>query len=184
MTAPCTHPDWEWNGRANVCTTPTCRAVLEPTREYLATTLALGSALPVASVPGPHGLPVVPAKRSDRVQGAPMAEDLTTGSVLRSGQEGEFVHGRKYDTGKLDWTLLPWDALEPVVRVLAYGAQKYGERDNWRKVDGAYARYRAAAMRHLVADMNGEERDPETGEDPLAHAVCSLLFAIAHGRGA
>jgi hypothetical protein len=33
--------------------------------------------------------------------------------------------GVKYDQGKRDWTLLPWDGLEWVVKVLEYGAAKY-----------------------------------------------------------
>lgn len=83
--------------------------------------------------------------------------------------------GRKFDGGKLDYTLLPWDALEDVVRVLEFGAQKYA-RDNWKHVENAETRYTAAAFRHMVARMNGEKTDPETGLDHLAHAMCCLLF--------
>ena len=37
--------------------------------------------------------------------------------------EGYF--GRKNDQGKLRWSLVPWDGLEGVVKVLDYGAAKY-----------------------------------------------------------
>ena len=30
--------------------------------------------------------------------------------------------GRKFDGGKRDYTLLPWDALEEIVKVLEFGA--------------------------------------------------------------
>ncbi len=52
--------------------------------------------------------------------------------------------GQKYDTGKPDYSLLPFEALEQVVRVLDFGAAKYG-RDNWKRVENARNRYSAAA---------------------------------------
>jgi len=85
--------------------------------------------------------------------------------------------GRKFDAGKLDYTLLPWDALEEVVKVLAYGLKKY-ERDNWKHVPDAMQRYEAAGMRHRVARLQGEANDPETGISHLAHEVCCLLFQL------
>lgn len=88
------------------------------------------------------------------------------------------TEGRKFDQGKPDFTLLPWDAVEQVVRVLDYGAKKYA-RDNWRYVDDAQNRYMAAVFRHLSTYMQGEEQDPETGINHLAHACCSLLFVLA-----
>ncbi len=52
--------------------------------------------------------------------------------------------GRKHDAGKADYSLLPFEALEQVVRVLDFGANKYG-RDNWKRVENAEHRYSAAA---------------------------------------
>jgi hypothetical protein len=83
--------------------------------------------------------------------------------------------------GKLDWTLFPFDGAEEIVRVLEDGARKYA-RDNWRKVPEATTRYRAAALRHLIADARGERLDPETGRPHLAHAGCCLLFVLALER--
>lgn len=90
--------------------------------------------------------------------------------------------GFKADQGKPDWTLVPWDGLERVVRVLEFGAKKY-DRDNWRLVPDLQNRYRAAALRHLVADLAGEAHDPESSEDHLAHAACCLLFVLANRWG-
>jgi len=86
--------------------------------------------------------------------------------------------GRKYDQGKPDYTLLPWEAVEEVVRVLDFGAKKYA-RDNWRYVDNAETRYLAAAIRHLAAHARGEVADAETGISHLAHAGCCVLFLLA-----
>lgn len=88
----------------------------------------------------------------------------------------QHVSGTKRDTGKPDFTLLPFSALVPVVRVLEHGAKKYG-RKNWQHVYDAKRRYTAAALRHLTAYSDGEKVDEE-GQPHLACAVCSLLFLI------
>lgn len=85
--------------------------------------------------------------------------------------------GHKDDAGKARWDLLPYGPLSEVVRVLTFGAKKYGD-GNWRDVEDADARYFAAAVRHLVAWKLGEGLDPETGASHLAHAVCCLLFIL------
>lgn len=69
------------------------------------------------------------------------------------------------------------DTLEAEARVLAYGAARYG-RDNWHQagVEEAIERYSAAAMRHLLALMNGKWRDEDTGETHAAHLRCCAGF--------
>ena len=86
--------------------------------------------------------------------------------------------GRKFDAGKVDYTLVPWDGLEEVVKVLEFGARKYA-RDNWQQVEGGMQRYQAAAFRHMIAYNQGEKADPETGLSHLAHAGCCLLFLLS-----
>lgn len=88
------------------------------------------------------------------------------------------TEGVKYDDSKPDYTLLPWDALEEVVRCLEYGARKYA-RDNWKKVPDAFDRYERAGFRHRAARVRGEDVDPESGCRHLAHEVCSLLFQMS-----
>lgn len=85
--------------------------------------------------------------------------------------------GRKFDIGKVRWSLLPYGTMEEVLTVLEYGAQKYAE-NNWKKVPDAQRRYYDAAMRHLDAWRHGEEVDPESGSSHLAHAVCCLMFMM------
>jgi len=92
------------------------------------------------------------------------------------------MSGRKDDTGKAPWHLVPWNALGDVVAVLDFGARKYGE-GNWRLVPNARERYFAATQRHLVAWFGGQHADPETGLPHLAHATCCVLFLLALGRG-
>lgn len=84
-------------------------------------------------------------------------------------------NGVKYDTGKRQWSLLPWRGAEEVVRVLEFGADKYTP-DNWRRV--ASERYLDAAFRHLIAHARGEYEDTESGLPHLAHATSCLLFML------
>ena len=86
------------------------------------------------------------------------------------------ITGVKYDEDKLDYTLIP-KSIEEVVKVLMYGAKKYPEPDNWKRVSGGRKRYVRAALRHLMKEVNEDELD-ESGLLHLAHAACSCIFAI------
>lgn len=86
--------------------------------------------------------------------------------------------GVKFDTGKRQWGLLPWDALKIVVDALMFGAKKYSP-GNWRLVDNAEERYKEAAMRHLVAVFEGEWIDLESGLPHLACLICCALFVLS-----
>jgi len=83
--------------------------------------------------------------------------------------------GLKYDSGKLNWSLMPFGALQEVVKVLEFGSKKYAP-NNWQYVDNADERYWNAAMRHLIAYKTESETDSETGLSHLAHAICCMLF--------
>ena len=85
--------------------------------------------------------------------------------------------GRKYDGEKPRLYLLPPHTLVEVGKVLTFGAAKYDEH-NWKKLDNLQNRYTGAALRHIFAHMAGEELDPETGLDHLAHALCCLMFKL------
>lgn len=85
--------------------------------------------------------------------------------------------GMKYDSEKPRWELLPYDAVEEVVDVLTFGAQKYSDR-NWEH-GILYSRVIGAAIRHLSSFCQGVREDEETGLSPLAHSACEVLFALA-----
>ena len=90
----------------------------------------------------------------------------------------ESNEGIKHDNEKLPWALLPFDALEEVVRALQHGAAEYGDR-NWEKGMN-WSRLLSATFRHLVAFATGKITDPETGLYHLAQAICNLLFLLAY----
>lgn len=83
--------------------------------------------------------------------------------------------GVKYDSKKLQWSLLPIKPIQEVVRVLMYGAKKYSP-DNWKRVENPKERYYNAAMRHLTAWFAGSKVDPQTKKSHLVHAICCLIF--------
>lgn len=92
--------------------------------------------------------------------------------------------GKKYDQGKIRWTLVPWESMHSVMRVLEHGARKYGD-DNWKQVPNARERYKNAMSRHLLGDgekskgyLNGEKEDPDSGENHLACIISSALFLL------
>lgn len=85
--------------------------------------------------------------------------------------------GRKYDSGKPRYSLLPPLALEEVVHVLTFGSQKY-EDFNWMKVQNANDRYFSAANRHLWQWKRGEIMDEETKRHHLASAITNLMFIL------
>lgn len=86
---------------------------------------------------------------------------------------------KKYDHGKPRYDLVPGDALEEIVKVLTYGAEKYADR-NWEK-GLSYGRVFAAMMRHSWSWLRRENNgvDPETGLSHLAHAGCCIMFLLA-----
>lgn len=85
------------------------------------------------------------------------------------------MKGKKYDSDKLEWDLIPFETLEEVVKVLMYGTKKYSKY-NWQIVGNAEVRYFNALLRHLFAFKKGEKTDPETGLSHISHALCCLIF--------
>ena len=84
--------------------------------------------------------------------------------------------GRKFDSGKLRYDLIPVLAQEEVVKVVTLGAEKY-DPENWKNVPEGRRRYYAAAMRHMEAWRKGEKED-EIGTHHIANAISNLMFIL------
>jgi hypothetical protein len=87
------------------------------------------------------------------------------------------MEGIKYDSEKPDYSLVPPNALNDVVKVLTHGAQKY-DRNNWQYLENLDSRYFAASQRHMWALQRGETLDEETGIHHAAHAICCMMFLL------
>lgn len=86
----------------------------------------------------------------------------------------------KKDGGKPPIDLIDTEFLEDVAQVLAFGAKKYAP-GGWRK--GMHlGKCLAGVLRHCFAMLRGEYRDPESGCQHAAHAVCGLMFAWRYIR--
>ena len=85
--------------------------------------------------------------------------------------------GKKFDGGKLQWSLLPFDALIGVIERFGKGAEKYG-RDNWMRVEDAKNRYFDALMRHLSAYKMGQELDDDPRFQDLKRGKYHLTAAL------
>lgn len=84
----------------------------------------------------------------------------------------------KHDSLKPPMELLPTEALLEIARVLDFGKTKYG-RSNWRK-GMEWSRLIGAALRHITAFNDGQDKDPETGLSHLAHAGCCIMFLLEY----
>lgn len=81
------------------------------------------------------------------------------------------------NAGKVEWHLLPWDALEQVVRVMMMGKVKYGEY-NWTGGLPASS-YFDSEMRHRIAEWRGQDNDLESKLAHDAHVAANALMKLA-----
>ena len=85
----------------------------------------------------------------------------------------------KADAGKLPMNLVPTQISRDIAQVRQYGNEKYGDPDNWRKVEKL--RYVAALERHLLAYkdyLNGDDDgfDKESEIEHHKHMACNMAF--------
>ncbi|HQT38907.1 MAG TPA: DUF5664 domain-containing protein [Acidocella sp.] len=76
--------------------------------------------------------------------------------------------------------LVPPALILATAEVLKHGASVYGEW-NWRDAGIVLSTYTGAAMRHLLAIMDGQDIDPESGQSHWAHiaANCAIVLDAA-----
>ena len=82
--------------------------------------------------------------------------------------------GDRKNDGKLKWSLVSMTALEPMVKVLMFGAEKQSSH-NWRK-GLKYSEISESLQRHLNAFMEGEDNDPESKLSHVGHILCNAMF--------
>ena len=84
----------------------------------------------------------------------------------------------KADAGKPRPTLVPVEAEKAIMYVREFGCMKYGDPDNWKRVEPS--RYLDAALRHIMAYREDHNAlDEESSLPPLWHALNDLAFIVA-----
>ena len=108
--------------------------------------------------------------RTIREEMAKEVDDFTKALLDRDRDE----QALRYNQDKLQWSLVDFNSLEGMVRVLEYGADKYA-RDNWKK-GMPVTKISESLMRHLFAFLGGEDIDPESGCRHISHVLCNAMF--------
>ena len=85
--------------------------------------------------------------------------------------------GKKDDSDKLRFDLIPPILLKAVATILTFGAKKYSP-NNWQRLGNFNERFTGALMRHLNAWRDGEKIDQESGQPHLWHIACNVAFLI------
>jgi hypothetical protein len=80
----------------------------------------------------------------------------------------------RHNEGKLKWSLVDFKSLEPMVRVLEFGAEKY-EIDNWKK-GLKVTEICESLLRHIHSFLEGENNDSESGLPHLGHIQVNAMF--------
>lgn len=117
----------------------------------------------------------------------------------------------RYNDNKPQWSLVDFNSLEPLVRVLEYGEHKYSifedhfenrykgsdiskekvieddlqlissGRNNW-KLGFDNNKLLESLARHLFALMRGEINDPESGLPHIGHVLANSMFYAYHNE--
>lgn len=81
---------------------------------------------------------------------------------------------KRYNSGKTQWSLVDFKSLEGMVKILEFGAEKYGA-SNWKK-GLKTTEVCESLMRHLFAYLDGEDNDQESGMRHIDHVLCNAMF--------
>ena len=84
----------------------------------------------------------------------------------------------RFNSGKPKWSLVHFKSLEPMIKVLEFGAIKYAP-ENWKKgLDPI--EILESMQRHLAALMDGEMNDKESGLPHMGHIQANAMFYNYH----
>ena len=95
-------------------------------------------------------------------------DDFTQALIERDKQ------ALRYNQGKVQWSLVDYKSIEPMVRVLEYGCKKYA-KDNWKKGMPA-SQIIESMLRHTFKLLEGELVDLESGIEHVGHIQCNAMF--------
>lgn len=121
-----------------------------------------------------------PGKVSAKVKPIEPAPTKLTREELDARME-QADQGAKQDAGKFRPSLLEPELFEEVAKVREHGVEKYGDKDNWKKVSAD--RYHDALLRHALACLHDVYAvDEESGLLHLSHICCNAMFLLSMRR--
>ena len=80
----------------------------------------------------------------------------------------------RFNENKPKWSLVDFDSLEDMVKVLEFGAKKYSA-DNWKNglnTDEVVE----SLLRHIFKYLSGEDLDEESRLPHTGHILCNAMF--------
>jgi hypothetical protein len=84
------------------------------------------------------------------------------------------MSGTKFDKGKPRISLVPSVAVTGCAAAMTFGADKYGAHNYKGGIE--WSRLYDANQRHLLAILDGEMNDPESGLPHIDHALANLAM--------
>lgn len=130
--------------------------------------------------PKPLQFPVIEEPDDWRHQALPRTTYVGPDNTIPAGAKDSIAY--RFDSGKTDWSLMPWEAVEEINKVLEFGAKKYSSQ-NWRVGSGfSWTRVLSSLLRHTFAWARGEDLDPESGLSHLSHMGCNVIFLIYYNK--
>jgi len=107
----------------------------------------------------------------DRYCKASKKTDQNTTKILKPDKIE--LSGR-YNDDKPKWSLVNFESLIPLVKVLEFGTIKYAKFD-WTK-GFPTTEICESMLRHIFAYLNGEDKDEESGLPIEGHIFCNAMF--------
>lgn len=87
----------------------------------------------------------------------------------------------KKPEGKYEPTLVYTSLIKAVAKQRRFGIDKHGNSEDWRTTEPI--KHYDAMLRHLLADIDGEEFDTESGMPHLYALVTTAMFEIERRYG-
>lgn len=125
----------------------------------------------------------VPVNESKHYVGDSVTEEEVESESKSTSSEDSLIANAddkalRYNSGKPKWSLVHFPSLEPLVKVLEFGAKKY-EAYNWMKPMDKEA-ILESLMRHLISLFGGEEFDKESELPHIGHILANAMFYSYH----
>jgi hypothetical protein len=104
----------------------------------------------------------------------PKNEEVSTESIIPYPLKEAINKADRFNEGKLKWSLVDFDSLEDMVKVLEFGAKKYG-CNNWKK-GLKTTEIVESLLRHTTAYIRCEDVDSESKISHIGHIMCNAMF--------